>query len=85
MPFVSQKQNDKCWAMKARGQGKGWNCKEWARKTNYRKLPEKKGAAEVIAELEKRAATPAQLLGVRAAALLLAGPGSTSASGCGSS
>jgi hypothetical protein len=76
--------------MKGRGQAKGWDCEEWAHATpNLKKLPEhvdgdseKKSAAEkqaafraaVVADMEKRAATPAQLMGVRAAAAVLGVP-----------
>jgi hypothetical protein len=51
VPFVSQKQNDKCWAMKARGQGKGWNCREWAEHTNYDKIPTRKRSKKGSAPL----------------------------------
>jgi hypothetical protein len=72
MPFQSKAQMKKCFAMKGRGQAKGWNCEEWAHKTkSIKKLPEKKGAAEVVAELEKQAQTLPQLLGIRAAAAVL--------------
>jgi hypothetical protein len=69
MPFKSRDQSKKCFAMRGRGQAKGWDCEEWARKTNYKKLPEKKAA--LIAALEKQASTSAQRLGVRAAGLLI--------------
>jgi hypothetical protein len=72
MPFQSKAQMKKCFAMKGRGQAKGWNCEEWAHKTkSLKKLPEKVGAAQAVAELEKQAQTLPQLLGVRAAALTL--------------
>jgi hypothetical protein len=72
MPFTSKAQMKKCFAMRGRGQAKGWNCEEWAHKTkSIKKLPEKVGAAGVVAELEKQAQTMPQLLGIRAAALTL--------------
>jgi hypothetical protein len=72
MPFTSKAQMKKCFAMKGRGQAKGWNCEEWAHKTkNLKKLPEKVGAAQAVAELEKQASSITQLLGIRAAALVL--------------
>jgi hypothetical protein len=75
MPFKSKSQLRACFAKRERGQAKGWNCKEWAHKTrSIKKLPEKKGAAEVIRELEKQASTSSQLLGIRAAALMLGLP-----------
>jgi hypothetical protein len=86
MPFTSKAQQKKCFAMKGRGQAKGWNCEEWAHKTpNLKKLPEhvdgeKKGFAkqaaqiEIIQGLEKQAQTWPQLLGIRAAARLLGVP-----------
>jgi len=45
MPFKSKAQARKCFAMKGKGQAKGWDCKEWADKTNFKKLPEKKKKA----------------------------------------
>lgn len=42
MPFVSKSQARKCFAMKARGQAKGWDCEEWAEETDFDELPEKK-------------------------------------------
>lgn len=40
MPFKSRAQQKKCYAMKARGEGKGWDCKAWASVTkNIKKLP----------------------------------------------
>jgi hypothetical protein len=66
--------------MKGRGQAKNWNCEEWAHKTkSIKKLPEHvKGAAEdttkkaaIVLELEKQASSITQLLGIRAAALVL--------------
>lgn len=33
----------KCFAMKRRGQAKGWDCKKWAKETpNIKNLPDKK-------------------------------------------
>jgi hypothetical protein len=41
MPFESKAQMKACFAKKSRGEGKGWNCEEWARATpNIKKLPE---------------------------------------------
>jgi hypothetical protein len=84
MPFTSKAQQKKCFAMKGRGQAKGWDCEEWAHATpNLKKLPEhvdgeKKGAAELLYRrvavcqgLEKQAQTLPQLLGIRAAAVVL--------------
>lgn len=42
MPFKSKAQAKKCYAMKRRGKAKGWDCDEWASKTNYKSLPKKK-------------------------------------------
>lgn len=42
MPFVSKAQQRKCYALKARGQAKGWDCDEWSEETDFDKLPEKK-------------------------------------------
>jgi hypothetical protein len=42
MPFKSKAQAAACFAKKSRGQAKGWNCEEWARKTDYSDLPKKK-------------------------------------------
>jgi hypothetical protein len=43
MPFQSKAQMKKCFAMRGRGQAKGWNCEEWAHKTpSLKKLPEHK-------------------------------------------
>jgi hypothetical protein len=83
MPFKSRDQSKKCFSMRGRGQAKGWDCEEWARKTNYKKLPEKKAAliASLIATLEKQASTSAQRLGVRAAGLLIGVPASPSRAG----
>jgi hypothetical protein len=71
MPFKSRSQVKACFAKKSRGAAKGWDCEAWAHKTkSIKKLPYKK-KAELLAELEKQASTQAQLLGIRAAALLL--------------
>ena len=40
MPFTSKTQMAACFAKKSRGQAKGWNCKEWAAKTDTKSLPE---------------------------------------------
>lgn len=40
MPFKSKKQSDACFASK--GFGGKVDCEEWAKKTNYKKLPKKK-------------------------------------------
>ena len=42
MPFKSRAQQRKCYALKARGMAKGWNCKEWSQHTNFKKLPKRK-------------------------------------------
>ena len=43
MPFKSKAQMRKCFAMKSRGQAKGWNCEKWAHETmNIKKLPARK-------------------------------------------
>lgn len=39
MPFKSRQQNKACWATK--GFGGKVNCEEWAKKTNYKTLPNK--------------------------------------------
>jgi hypothetical protein len=42
VPFKSKSQQRKCFAMKARGQAKGWDCRAWAHETKGLKhLPEK--------------------------------------------
>ncbi len=41
MPFTSKKQAAKCWALKAQGKAKGWDCEEWSKVTNYKSLPKK--------------------------------------------
>jgi hypothetical protein len=41
MPFKSKAQMRKCFAMKSRGEAKGWDCKEWADATKSPKsLPQ---------------------------------------------
>ena len=52
MPFQSKAQMKACFAKKSRGQAKGWNCAEWAKKTKDPKaLPEHvKQANSEIAE-----------------------------------
>lgn len=49
MPFESKRQQRKCYALRARGKAKGWDCDEWSEHTNFRKLPgkvrHKKGSA----------------------------------------
>jgi hypothetical protein len=37
MPFKSKKQMKKCFALKAKGKAKTWNCEEWAKKTKKKK------------------------------------------------
>lgn len=51
MPFASKAQARKCFAMKARGQAKGWDCEEWAEETDFEELPEKKRKKESAARL----------------------------------
>lgn len=41
MPFKSKAQSRACYAKKSRGQAGGWDCSEWSKKTDYKKLPEK--------------------------------------------
>jgi hypothetical protein len=53
MPFKSKAQARKCFALKARGKAKGWNCEEWASHTNFSKLPERKSSA-YLAPLAKQ-------------------------------
>lgn len=43
MPFSSKRQSRKCYALRAKGKNKGWDCEEWSEHTNYKRLPEKKG------------------------------------------
>lgn len=49
MPFQSKRQQRKCYAMRAKGKAKGWDCDEWSDETNFKKLPararHKKGSA----------------------------------------
>jgi len=42
MPFVSKKQQKKCYAIKAANPNSKWDCAEFSAKTNFTKLPEKK-------------------------------------------
>jgi hypothetical protein len=51
MPFVSQAQRKKCWAMKGQGEAGSWDCEEWQESTP-KKLPEhiKKEAVAVLAD-----------------------------------
>jgi hypothetical protein len=42
MPFLSKKQSRKCYALKSKGKAGSWNCDEFAKETDYKKLPEKK-------------------------------------------
>jgi hypothetical protein len=58
MPFKSKKQQRKCYAMQASGKGKGWNCEEWSKETNFKKLPEEtKKATWDVSNYLKYAAT----------------------------
>lgn len=41
-PFISKKQSAKCFSLKRKGLAKGWNCEEFASKTDYENLPKKK-------------------------------------------
>jgi len=42
MPFKSKAQMKACYAKKARGEAKGWNCAEWSHATsNIKSLPER--------------------------------------------
>jgi hypothetical protein len=41
MPFVSKSQQRACYAKKARGEAKGWNCAGWSSITNQKSLPER--------------------------------------------
>jgi hypothetical protein len=60
MPFESKSQSRKCWALKAKGQAKSWNCREWADKTDYKSLPEK--AADFAAALGRMAGSSTAVL-----------------------
>ena len=42
MPFKSKKQQRLCYYLKSKGKNKGWNCDEWAEKTDFKHLPERK-------------------------------------------
>jgi hypothetical protein len=48
VPFVSKKQQRKCYAMKAKGEAGSWDCKEFARHTDFAHLPEKKAGPRGI-------------------------------------
>lgn len=41
MPFKSRSQQKKCYAMKARGDNKSWDCDKWSKETKGKKLPAK--------------------------------------------
>lgn len=41
MPFVSKRQQRKCYAMKSKGKNKSWDCREFSAHTDFKKLPEK--------------------------------------------
>ena len=51
MPFASKRQSRKCFAMRGKGEAKGWNCEEFAHATNYKTLPEKVKAASRLGRL----------------------------------
>lgn len=41
-PFKSSDQMKACFAMKAKGKAKGWDCKKWAKETpNAKSLPKR--------------------------------------------
>jgi len=42
MPFKSKKQQRLCYYLKSKGENKGWDCDEWAEKTDFEELPERK-------------------------------------------
>ncbi|TXG75765.1 hypothetical protein E6Q11_06820 [Candidatus Dojkabacteria bacterium] len=44
MPFVSKKQQRKCYALKAQGKGGKWDCAEFSKHTDFTELPEKLAA-----------------------------------------
>jgi hypothetical protein len=46
MPFESKQQARKCFALRAKGKAKGWDCDEWSEHTNFKKLPKRKKKAE---------------------------------------
>lgn len=47
MPFKSKAQVKKCFAMKAQGKGKGWDCEKWAKETkSIKELPAKKSSSK---------------------------------------
>ena len=50
MPFKSKAQQRKCYAMKAKNQTGSWDCSEWSKSTDFKKLPKrKKQAAWIVA------------------------------------
>lgn len=55
MPFVSKRQERKCFAMKNKHQNGSWDCSEWAHSTDQKSLPEKKGYFELDKALLKLA------------------------------
>ena len=56
MPFVSKKQQRKCYAMKGKGQNGSWDCDEFAHVTNFKSLPEKAASTKLASELGRLAA-----------------------------
>ncbi len=40
-PFKSSSQSALCFSLKAKGKAKGWDCKEFAKSTNYKGLPKR--------------------------------------------
>lgn len=40
MPFTSKSQQRACYAKKAAGEAKGWNCKSWSAMTDQKSLPQ---------------------------------------------
>lgn len=44
MPFLSKRQQRKCYALKAKGKNKSWDCSEFSAHTDFEKLPEKVAA-----------------------------------------
>jgi len=49
MPFKSKKQQRKCYALKGKGQGKGWDCAEFSAETDFKTLPEKVAMSQPLA------------------------------------
>jgi hypothetical protein len=68
VPFKSKAQSAACYAKRARGQAKGWDCDEWSDKTNYKRLPRRAKKAEAPRTL-------AEAIGLAAAECTLAGRG----------